>query len=234
VENGTFIDYYEFLMISPTADRQMVEWAARLMLARYDPQKSKTPDEKKCEQVKEAFRTLADPKKRASYDAELGKKKPSASINVDADITSQDVADSQTMRQAIMMFLYQAMMRTPREPDVGRTDLARLLGVTPQDLEFALWFLREKDLIIATQAGSYAVTILGAEWVEAGGVPNLAPGTSTPFQQGLGALGQGVSSHVSQGASGANGRPGALPPASSDNASPSTSAAPIKLAQKIV
>lgn len=234
MENGTFIDYYEFLMISPTADRQMVEWAARLMLARYDPQKSKTPDEKKCEQVKEAFRTLADPKKRTVYDAELGKQKPSSTVSVNAEITSQDVADTQTMRQSIMMLLYQAIMRTPRDPDVGRTDLARAVGVTPQDLEFALWFLREKDWIIATQAGSYAITVLGAEWVEAGGVPSLAPGGSTPFQQGLGALGQGVSSHLNQGASGANGRPGALPPASSENASPGSSAAPIKLAQKIV
>lgn len=227
MENGNFIDYYEFLMISPTADRQMVEWAARLMLARYDPQKSKTPDEKKCELVKEAFRTLADPKKRTAYDAELGKKKPAATVNVNAEVTSQDVADAHTMRQAIMLVLYQAIMRTPRDPDVGRTDLARAIGVTPQDLEFNLWFLREKDWITATQAGSYAITVTGAEWAEAGGVPSLVVGEGAPFQQGLGALGRGVAS--------LNGQPAALPPSSATEASGAPAPSQAKMAeQKVV
>jgi hypothetical protein len=231
VENGTFIDYYEFLMISPTADRQMVEWAARLMLARYDPQKSKTPDPKKCELVKEAFRALADPKKRTTYDVELAKQKPAATVSVNAEITPQDVTDARVMRQAIMIILYQAIMRKPRDPDVGRTDLARALGVTPPDLEFSLWFLREKDWITATQAGSYAITIMGAEWVEAGGVPSLACGEGEPFQQGLGALGRGISSLTKQEASVANGKPAALPPATaSEHSAPGSSAHQIKLA----
>ncbi len=235
MENGSFIDYYDFLMISPTADRQMVEWAARLMLARYDPQKSKTPDEKKCELVKEAFRTLADPKKRTAYDSELSKQRPSASIDVKADVTLQDVVDTRRMRRAIMTVLYQAVLRTPRDPDVGRTDLARLIGVTAQDLEFALWFLREKDWITATQAGSYAITVHGAEWVEAGGVPELSVGgdDGTPFQQGLGALGRGVSIQAGPGVL-ANGRPQALPPATTGEATASDSGAPLKLSQKIV
>lgn len=232
MENGSFIDYYEFLMISPTADRQMIEWAARLMLARYDPQKSKTPDEKKCELVKEAFRTLADPKKRTSYDSELTKQKPAVTIDVKAEITLQDVIEAQRLRQAIMLVLYQAVLRRPRDPDVGRTDLARQVGVTAQDLEFGLWFLREKDWINATQAGSYALTVLGAEWVEAGGVPELAVGEGANFQQGLGALGRGVSIPGGPGVP-TNGRPQALPPAASGEPTVSAvGAAQINLSQQ--
>lgn len=233
MENGSFIDYYEFLMISPTADRQMVEWAARLMLARYDPQKSKTPDEKKCELVKEAFRTLADPKKRAAYDSELTKQKPTVTIDVKAEITLQDVIEANRLRRAIMLVLYQAVLRKTRDPDVGRTDLARQVGVTAQDLEFGLWFLREKDWITATQAGSYAITVTGAEWVEAGGVPELAVGGAegAHFQLGLGALGRGVSS-PSGPAVPANGRPQALPPAQSSEATVPAGAPQLKLAQQ--
>ena len=229
MDNGNLIDYYEFLMISPTADRQMIEWAARLMLARYDPQKSKTPDEKKCQQAKEAFRTLADPKRRAAYDAELGPKQPAARLDVKATVTRQDVVDAQQMRQAIMLVLYQAVLRQPRDPDVGRTELARQIGVQTQDLEFALWFLRERDWITATQAGSYSITVIGAEWVEAGGVPQLAPaGTeANGFHSGLSALGRGVfSGGVKQESSPANGRPLALPPgSSSEQAVPMSSGA---------
>jgi hypothetical protein len=233
VENGSFIDYYEFLMISPTADRQMIEWAARLMLARYDPQKSKTPDEKKCELVKEAFRTLADPKKRTAYDSELTKQKPAAILDVKAEVTLQDVVDAHRLRQAIMLVLYQAIMRKPRDPDVGRTDLARQVGVSTQDLEFGLWFLREKGWITATQAGSYAITVSGTEWVEAGGVPELAIASAdgAQFQRGLGALGRGVSIPSGQGVS-ANGRPQALPPATSNSPTVSAEGVPqLKLSQ---
>jgi len=237
VENGSFIDYYEFLMISPTADRQMIEWAARLMLARYDPQKSKTPDEKKCELVKEAFRTLADPKKRVAYDGELTKQRPASTINVKAEINLQDVVEAHRLRQAIMLVLYQAIFRKPRDPDVGRTDLARQVGVSTQDLEFGLWFLREKGWITATQAGSYAITLLGAEWVEAGGVPDLAVCgvDGAHFQQGLGALGRGVSTPASPGLT-ANGRPQALPPATSGEVTTVSAGGslPIKLSQQKV
>lgn len=216
--NANQIDYYEFLMISPTADRQMIEWAARLMLARYDPQKSKTPDEKKCQLAKEAFRTLADPKRRAAYDAELGAKQPTTTrLGVKASVTRQDVIEAQQMRQTIMLLLYQAVLRNPRDPDVGRTELARQVGVATQDLEFGLWFLRERDWITATQAGSYAITVIGAEWVEAGGVPQLAgTGGGDGFQHGLSALGRGVfSGAVKQQVSPANGRSVALPPGTS-------------------
>jgi hypothetical protein len=218
VDNGSRIDYYEFLMISPTADRQMIEWAARLMLARYDPQKSKTPDEKKCQLAKEAFRTLADPKRRAAYDAELGPKQPAGGPDAKASVTRQDVIEAQQMRQAVMLMLYQAVMRKPRDPDVGRTELARQIGVATQDLEFALWFLRERDWITATQAGSYAITVIGAEWVEAGGVPQLAaPGAEgSSFHHGLSALGRGLfSGAVKQEGSPVNGRPRSLPPGTS-------------------
>jgi hypothetical protein len=238
VENGRFIDYYEFLMISPTADRQMIEWAARLMLARYDPQKSKTPDEKKCELVKEAFRTLADPKKRATFDGELAKQRPASIIDVKAEVTLQDVVEAIRLRQAIMLVLYQAVLRKPRDPDVGRTDLARLVGLTPLDLEFGLWFLREKGWITATQAGSYAITLMGAEWVESGGVPELSVGSpdGAHFQQGLGALGRGVSSPAEPAAVPANGRPQAPPPATSGEATTmsASSTLPIKLLQQKV
>jgi hypothetical protein len=219
VENGNFIDYYEFLMVSPSADRQMIEWAARLMLARYDPQKSKTPDEKKCELVKEAFRTLADAKKRAAYDSELSKRQPAATFDVKATVTRQDVIEAHQMRQAVMQVLYQTVLRQPRDPDVGRTELGRQIGVGTQELEFALWFLREKGMITATQAGSYAITLQGAEWVEGGGVPQLAVTNSegTTFHQGLSALGRGVfSGGAGQEASSSNGRPLALPPGASN------------------
>jgi hypothetical protein len=231
VENGTFIDYYEFLMISPTADRQMIEWAARLMLARYDPRKSQTPDEAKCELVKEAFRTLAEPKRRAEYDAELSKQKPQPSVDIKGAITRTDVSNAQQLRRAIMMVLYQTMLQTPRNPDMGRTDLARLVGVATQDLEFGLWFLREKEWIIATQAGSYSITVEGAEWVESGGIPELAAADAAPkssnFQEGLGALGRSISGKQS------GQKPAALPPSSArDTDTAEEETVPLRLQQK--
>jgi hypothetical protein len=193
-----FVDYYEFLMVSPTADRAMIEWAVRLMLTRYGKKNGEHADPAKYELVKEAYRTLADPKRRELYDslrggqsgsdADLGEPSAAAmvpsrpkdhkvtveSIRVEQTATPADVALQKKLRQGVMSSLYDIVVTRPRNPELGRAEIARAMGARIDEVEFTIWFLREKDLLKTTNQGLYAITAKGVEWVEAGGVPHLA------------------------------------------------------------
>lgn len=192
-----FVDYYDFLMVSPQADRAMVEWAVRLMLTRYGPKNPDTADAEKYETTKAAYRALVDPAKRAEYDALWNKQKGSSApsragkqerrssarkgqppiekIVVELEATVEDVHLQIKLRQAVVSALYNVMITNPRTPEMGRAEIAKALTCRIDDLEFPVWFLRESGLIKTSNAGDYSITAEGAQWVESGGVPHLTP-----------------------------------------------------------
>jgi len=195
-----FVDYYDFLMVSPQADRAMVEWAVRLMLTRYGPKNPETADEEKYETTKAAYRALVDPAKREEYDQiwaqqkgepgppEEGKRDrrssgrtgqpPIDKITVELDATEEDVRLQTKLRQAILSAAYDTLIKNPRNPELGRAEISRLVRCRVDDLEFPIWFLRERNLIKTSNMGLYSLTAEGVLWVESGGVPHLSPKAS--------------------------------------------------------
>lgn len=196
-----FVDYYDFLMVSPQADKAMLEWAVRLMLTRYGPKTPETADEAKYETTKAAYRVLIDPLKREEYDklwlmrngqpgpAEPVKRErrattsrpgqpPFDKICVELEATEEDVRLQVRMRQAVLSALYDVLITNPRNIELGRAEVAKTIHCRIDDLEFPIWFLRECGLIKTSNAGDYSITADGVKWVESGGVPHLAPKSS--------------------------------------------------------
>ncbi len=194
-----FVDYYAFLMISRQADRDMIEWAVRLMLTRYGAKNPDTADAEKYETTKAAYRALVDPAKREEYDKlwdennsspsgaqetprdpderrDSGNGKlPMGKITVELEATVDDVELQQRLRIASLSALYDIMIRNPRDPELGRADIAKAVHCRIDDLEFPIWFLREQGLLKTSNSGLYSITSQGVEWVESGGVPHLTP-----------------------------------------------------------
>jgi hypothetical protein len=196
-----FVDYYDFLMVSPQADKAMLEWAVRLMLTRYGSKTPETADAAKYETTKVAYRALIDPIKREEYDrlwvkhkgqpgpTEAGKRErrtipsragqpPLDKICVEHDATEEDVRLQVKLRQAVVSALYDVLITNPRNIELGRAEVAKAVHCRIDDLEFPIWFLRECGLIKTSNAGDYAITADGVKWVESGGVPHLAPKAS--------------------------------------------------------
>ena len=196
-----FVDYYDFLMVSPQADKAMLEWVVRLMLTRYGPKTPETADPAKYETTKAAYRALIDPVKREEYDqlwvkhkgqsrpTEAGNRErrttpgragqpPAEKICVEHEATEDDVRLQVKLRQAVLSAVYDVLITNPRSPEMGRAEIAKAIHCRVDDLEFPIWFLRECGLIKTSNAGDYSITADGVQWVEAGGVPHLAPKAS--------------------------------------------------------
>ena len=207
-----FIDYYDLLMVSPQADRAMIEWAVRLLAARYGKKNGRHVDEERYNEVREAYRTLVDPQKREAYDKlraqKLGAGGPSAAngaptpaaaaqlpplavklepgarrkaedIRVVLTATVDDVIVERRKRKGVMSALYDIMVRRPRNPELGRAEIARSAGVSNDELEATLWYLREREILRTTNQGLYSITASGIDWVESGGLEHLCPEMQT-------------------------------------------------------
>jgi DnaJ domain len=157
-----FVDYYDFLMVSPHADKAMLEWAVRLMLTRYGPKTPETADAAKYETTKAAYRALIDPVKRQAYDqlwtkqkgdpgpADAGKRErrtapsragqpPIDKICVELEATYEDVRLQIKMRQAVLSALYDVLITNPRNIELGRAEVAKAIHCRIDDLEFPIW-----------------------------------------------------------------------------------------------
>jgi len=173
----------------------MIEWAVRLMLTRYGQKGGKTADPERCEQVRQAYQTLVTPEERESYDklhaaqtsslTPVNTSKPRSkpgreaatldpdTIRLEPLATARDVEVNKALRMAALSTLYDVLVTRPRNPEADRVEIARAIGVTSDDLEVALWYLRESGFMMTTHQGAYSITAKGVEWAEAGGIPHL-------------------------------------------------------------
>ena len=65
--------FYEVLMLRPEADRELITAVYRHLAKRYHPDRDDSPEAAtRMAELNEAYATLGDPAKRASYDRQIG------------------------------------------------------------------------------------------------------------------------------------------------------------------
>ena len=67
-ESG-FVDYYELLQISPSAEPETVHRVFKMLAQRYHPDNPETGDTERFVLLNQAFDTLSNAELRSSYDA---------------------------------------------------------------------------------------------------------------------------------------------------------------------
>jgi curved DNA-binding protein len=160
---GSFVDYYEVLQISPNADQETIERMYRFLAKKYHPDNTASGNDEKFRLLLESYRTLCDPEKRAAYDvAQKGNK------HIHSDLLDQDTeyggfrSDKQ-IQQSILSLLYRARRRDAQNSGVGSFEMEKLLTVPEKHLEFHIWYLKEKSWIRRADTGKYEITANGVD-----------------------------------------------------------------------
>jgi curved DNA-binding protein CbpA len=166
MNQNRFVDYYEILQISPTADNEMIERIYRLFAKRYHPDNSLNGDAEKFNIVTEAYRLLSDPKKRAAFDVKYEEEKIRQYKTLSHLSPSNGAETDQRIRHQILSILYIEKRREPFESSVGSWQLEKLLSLPEKFLEFHTWYLKEKGWIKRTETGGYSITSRGVDVVE--------------------------------------------------------------------
>jgi hypothetical protein len=73
------------------------------------------------------------------------------------------------IRRQVLSVLYIERRQDPENSGVGAYRLTQLLGWPEKMLEFHLWYLKEKHLIVRTDNGGFAITATGVDEMEKDG-----------------------------------------------------------------
>jgi len=65
----------------------------------------------------------------------------------------------------ILKTLYQRRRESARDPGVGYYHIQQMLGCSDENLEFHVWYLKQKGLVETTEQGALAITIAGVDHV---------------------------------------------------------------------
>ena len=160
-------DYYETLGVSPNADQETIQAIYRFLAKRYHPEKAQTRDGKTFLRVRKAYRILSDPDRRSRFDSKHRSLGLHGQRRVKAK-SPMDLEEDEYLRRALLWLLYRCRREDVHLPSLGVLHLERDLGYSEGELEFHLWYLKQKGWVERTDAGGYAITADGVDRVAEG------------------------------------------------------------------
>ena len=126
--NHPFVDYYEVLQLSQTANADTVERVYRLLAKRYHPDNRETGDVDKFTAVRQAFEVLSDSTLRAEYDVKSDDNR-SMMWKIFDQTSAADARESdRRIFHGILSLLYVARRRQPEDGGLGVMHLEKMLG----------------------------------------------------------------------------------------------------------
>lgn len=168
------LTYYELLQVDPNAHPTIIRYAYRFLAATYHPDNAETGDAEKFKTLTEAWRTLSDAAKRAAYDAQMGVKAAApaaASAGVQPpgrgmpQFPKGGLAWNEVeLRLAILQVLLEARRKRPQTGGASAKMLMDCLNIEMAEVEFPLWYMREKGFIIRTEA-LFMITVQGVDYL---------------------------------------------------------------------
>lgn len=170
-----YVDYYEFLQISPNAEPETIHRVFRYLGARFHPDNPQSGDAAKFSILKDAYEVLSDPERRAEYDASY-RKHAHQQAPISESVDLMDDAEGETNRRlAVMAVLYFRRRAHPESPDVPLMELETRMGFPRDYLDFTMWYLRRKGYIVVGDNASFSLTVEGVDYVESqrGHIPVL-------------------------------------------------------------
>ena len=162
-DSTEFVDLYEVLQISPSADLETIQRVYRLLALRYHPDNKETGNPREFELVLKAYRILIDPETRASYGSEYYQRQKLRWKIFDQGGALTARETEQRQREGVLSLLYTKRLREAHKPGMNLREMENLLACAREHLEFSLWYLREKGLIQAGDNGRYWITALGVD-----------------------------------------------------------------------
>lgn len=161
-----FIDYYDILQLSPNADPDTIRRVFRHLAKKCHPDSPTGGNPELFRQLMKAHDVLIDPEKRAAYDIQhqeywdrkwqIVRQATSGSLSV----------DNKEVRERMLTLLYVQRRTDTQHPGMGEMELARMLSVPIEYMEFDLWYLRQKGLVERLETGMLAISVDGVDHVE--------------------------------------------------------------------
>jgi hypothetical protein len=164
--NSDEADYYEVLQLSRHADTDTIHRVFHVLAQRYHPDNGETGNDQLFRKVVEAHKVLSHAERRAAYDVRLAASDKVRLKIFDSLESTQGVQAEIRKRRGVLRLLYAKRLTDPTQPALRGREFAEMLGCPAEHLEFSLWFLRERKLIVRGDNNQFEITSNGVEAFE--------------------------------------------------------------------
>lgn len=162
---GKFQDHYEVLSVEHKAPSEAIQSAYARLSAKFHPKNGSTPDQEKFDAVTLAFEVLSDPELRRDFDKIKGiggEDKPQFSGRSFFDLYGRDTA----LRVALLCVLYDRRRLKPFTPSLSMRHLEAILNAGTVEINFALWYLKQRDMVSSDDKSSLQITVEGMDYLQ--------------------------------------------------------------------
>src|SRR6185437_5068023 len=168
--------FYSLLMVDPQAHPTVIRYDYRFLAGMYHPDNAESGNTEMFRVVTDAFRTLSDPGKRAAYDAQVGVKTPPAGQPSPSGLGGNNSHglpnipktglsyNEVELRLAVLQILLTARKKRTQTGGASAKVLMDVLGIDMAEMEFVLWYLREKNLISRTES-MFQISVHGVDYL---------------------------------------------------------------------
>jgi len=161
-----FIDYYELMQISYSAQHETISRVYKMLATRYHPDNPETGDTDHFLKLQKAYAVLSNPERRAAYDDEwkLHYQRPLEVFGM-KDF-SEGIEGENNRRMGILCLLYNRRKASTEESSMSVLQMETLMAFPREHLMFTIWYLRQKKLVEFNDNSEYEITAEGIDLVE--------------------------------------------------------------------
>jgi len=162
----TFIDYYELLQVSPTAEQETIVRVYKLLASRLHPDNTDSGDLDKFLLLTQAYETLSDPDRRAQYDMEYQLWQNQSMHVFELEDFATGIDGEASRRMGVLCLLYHRRRTNPDDAGISILDLEMLMTFPREHLMFTVGYLQEKQCLRSTENSNFVITAAGIDFVE--------------------------------------------------------------------
>ena len=161
------VDYYEVLQVNCNAEQETIQRVFRLLAQRFHPDNKETGDERRFREIQEAYSILNDPEQRARYDINYEQHRRNRWRLVSTGAQAEnDFEIEQMVRLTLLEALYTKRRIDPSSPSLYSTELETMLGRTREHLEFTIWYVAQRKLVVRDDQSRLMITAEGVDYLE--------------------------------------------------------------------
>jgi hypothetical protein len=164
--SGKFQDHYSLLGVDPRADSDTIQAAYTKLAQKYHSDNTETGDDEKFEAVNLAYEVLSDPTLRAGFDKLKGIDHEASNLKFTGVEFFRALEQSAVLRSAVLCVLCDRRRVKSTRPSLSIRHLENMFQVTTEELNFALWYLKQRGLVINDDKSSLEITIDGMDHLE--------------------------------------------------------------------
>ena len=164
--DGKFQDHYSVLGVEPKSDSVVIHRAYSALAAKFHPNNELTRDKAKFAAVTLAYEVLSDPEARRVFDTIRRSPGHESAPQFSGTKFFDAIGSEAARRMAILCVLYDRRQRKPFTPSLAVRQLEVMMTVSQEEMNFTLWYLKQRGLVKADDTSSLLITVEGMDYLE--------------------------------------------------------------------